>query len=59
MANGFGGVIGGIIGGVVTQYSHPKWVFFGYSFVGLVISFMGYHMNAEAERISGQRADFR
>ena len=50
MANGLGGVCGGIIGGLTTQYSHPKYLFLGYSLMGLLISYQGYSMNIEAEQ---------
>lgn len=35
---GVGGTIGCISAGIITQLAHPKWVFFGYSFMGLIVS---------------------
>lgn len=49
LATGIGGLMGSVLGGVVTQYFHPKYGFFGYSFFGLVVSFNGLYLTKESE----------
>jgi len=49
LSTGFGGVAGCIFGGLMTQYSHPKWVFFFYSFFGIFVSVFACRLTAESE----------
>jgi len=42
LASALGGIMGGAIGGLITEYSHPKYIFLAYSFMGLLISYFGY-----------------
>ena len=37
MCKGAGGIFGCIFGGLMTTYYHPKWCFFWYSFMGLIV----------------------
>lgn len=46
---GFFGSFGSIFGGIVTEYSEPRWVWFGYSFFGLIIMFMGSCLSKDCE----------
>jgi predicted MFS family arabinose efflux permease len=40
ISTGLGGAVGCIIGGLVTQYSHPKWCWLAFAFVGLLVVIM-------------------
>lgn len=46
---GVGGGLGATVGGLITQYAHPKWVFFGYSFLGLFVTFFALKLTSESE----------
>ena len=46
---GTGGVIGCIFGGLMTMYYHPKWCFFWYSWMGLVIAIAACFLTKESE----------
>lgn len=46
---GTGGIIACIFAGLVTEYSHPKWVFFTYSFLGLAVSAFACRLTMESE----------
>ena len=50
LATGVGGVIGCIFAGLVTEYSHPKWVFFYYSFVGVIVTICACQLTKESEK---------
>jgi MFS family permease len=50
LATGFGGVLGCIFAGLCTQYSHPKWIFFSYSFFGILVSVFACRLTPESER---------
>ena len=50
IATGVGGVIGCIYGGLMTQYSHPKWVFFTYSWFGIIVTVAAAFLTPESER---------
>lgn len=50
LATGIGGVIGCIFAGLVTQYSHPKWCFFSYAFLGIIVSLFACRLTPESER---------
>jgi len=47
---GIGGVIGCLYGGFITEHSHPKWVFFTYSWFGLMVTIAALFLNQEAEK---------
>lgn len=38
ISTGIGGITGCIFAGLMTEYFHPKWCFFYYSFFGIVVS---------------------
>jgi MFS family permease len=46
---GVGGAAGCIIGGLLTEYCHPKWSFYLYSFVGIIISFAACFLTKDSE----------
>ena len=46
---GVGGVIGCIFGGLMTQYHHPKWCFFWYSWMGIIVSIFACFLTKESE----------
>jgi len=50
LSTGTGGVLGCIIGGLMTEYTHPKWVFYLYSFFGIVISFAAGFLTKKSEK---------
>ena len=50
IATGTGGVIGCIFGGLMTEHFHPKWCFFSYSFMGLVVTVAACFLTKESER---------
>ena len=50
LATGVGGVIGCIFSGLMTQYFHPKWSWFWYSFVGILITVFACRLTKESER---------
>lgn len=52
LSTGSGGVVGCIFGGLMTQYSHPKWCFFAYSFMGLIVTAFAFCLTKESERDS-------
>jgi len=49
LSTGFGGVCGCIFAGLMTQYYHPKWCFFYYSFFGLIVSIAACRLTKESE----------
>lgn len=49
LSTGTGGIIGCIFGGLMTQYYHPKWCFFWYSFMGLIVSLSACFLTARSE----------
>ena len=53
---GIGGVIGCVYGGVMTEYSHPKWCFFTYSFLGIIVSAFACCLTkrSEQDRVKGE-----
>lgn len=52
---GFGGVCGCIFAGLMTQYFHPKWCFFYYSFFGIFASVFACRLTkkSEADKVVG------
>lgn len=50
LSTGTGGVIGCIFAGLMTQYYHPKWCFFYYSFFGIVVTIFACRLTKESER---------
>ena len=50
ISTGIGGVIGCIFGGLMTENFHPKWCFFAYSFMGIVVTIFACFLSPEAER---------
>jgi MFS family permease len=50
LSTGTGGIFGCIAGGLITEYWHPKWVFFWYSFFGLILAFTATKLTMESER---------
>lgn len=50
LSTGFGGAIGCIIGGVMTEFTHPKWSFYLYSFFGIIISFAACFLTKKSEQ---------
>ena len=49
LSTGTGGVIGCLFGGLMTQYYHPKWCFFWYSWMGLVVATAASFLTQESE----------
>lgn len=49
LATGFGGLIGSFVAGIITQYYHPKYGFFLYSFFGLIVAFNGFFLTKQSE----------
>lgn len=49
LSSGVGGALGCVYGGLMTEYSTPLWLWFGYSFFGLVVSLFACFLNKEAE----------
>lgn len=47
---GVGGVFGCIFAGLITQYTHPKWAFFSYSFFGIITSIYACRLTPESEK---------
>lgn len=39
MVMSVGGLVGSLLGGLITQYIHPKWAFFIFSFSGFIVFF--------------------
>lgn len=52
---GSGGVLGCIYGGLMTQYSSPKWCWFYYSFMGLIIALFACFLTKESELDAEQK----
>lgn len=50
LSTGTGGVLGCIIAGVMTEYLHPKWSFYLYSFFGVIISFAACFLTKKSEK---------
>ena len=50
LSTGIGGIIGCIFAGLVTEYSHPKWCFFSYAFMGIFVSIYACRLTQESER---------
>lgn len=42
--------MGCIIAGLMTEYTHPKWSFYLYSFMGVVISFAACSLTKQSEK---------
>ena len=49
ISTGFGGCLGCIYGGLMTQYSTPKWCWFYYSFMGLIVALFACFLTKESE----------
>ena len=49
LSTGAGGIFGCIFGGLMTQYHHPKWCFFWYSFMGLIVSLAACFLTKKSE----------
>lgn len=49
LSTGFGGIFGCIFGGLMTQYYHPKWCFFWYSWMGLIVAISACFLTKESE----------
>jgi MFS-type transporter involved in bile tolerance (Atg22 family) len=49
LSTGLGGAIGCIFAGVMTEYHHPKWCFFYYSFVGLIVTVFACLLTKDSE----------
>lgn len=49
MATGVGGIMGCLIGGVMTQFTHPKYSYLLYSFMGLAVSINGLYLTKASE----------
>ena len=58
MSSGTGGVIGCIYGGLMTNYYHPKWCFFTYSWLGIIVTIFAIFLTKESEkdRVSNDEA---
>lgn len=58
LSTGVGGVIGCIFAGLVTEFSHPKWCFFTYSFMGIFTSIYACRLTKESEldKVAGEAA---
>ena len=50
LSTGTGGALGCIIAGIMTEYFHPKWSFYLYSFNGVVISFAACFLTRKSEK---------
>ena len=50
LSTGTGGVIGCLFAGLMTEYCHPKWCFFWYSFMGIFTSLMACRLTKESEK---------
>jgi hypothetical protein len=50
LSTGTGGIIGCIFAGLMTEFYHPKWCFFYYSFVGLVVSIFACRLTKQSEK---------
>lgn len=50
LSTGTGGALGCIIAGVMTEYFHPKWSFYLYSFFGCIISFAACFLTKKSEK---------
>lgn len=50
ISTGVGGVIGCVYGGLMTEYAHPKWVFFTYAWFGLIVTIAACFLTKEAEK---------
>ena len=46
LSTGFGGIVGCIYGGLMTEFFHPKWVWFYYSFFGIVVAIFAFFLTA-------------
>lgn len=49
MMSGIGGIFGSFFGGYMTQYYHPRYSFFAYAFMGIVVAAIGSMLNPESE----------
>ena len=49
LTSGTGGIIGCIFAGLMTMSYHPKWCFFWYSWMGLVLAISGFFLTKESE----------
>lgn len=54
LATGVGGAIGSLMSGILTQYYHPKYSFLIYSFMGLIISYIGAQLSEDSEEDEAQ-----
>jgi len=59
LSTGSGGVFGCIFAGLMTQNYHPKWCFFWYSWMGLIVSISACFLTKESEldRVSVEELD--
>ena len=53
---GIGGAVGCIYAGLITEYFHPKWCFFTYSFLGIIVSAFACCLTkrSEQDRVRGE-----
>ena len=49
MALGLGGACGSLVGAYITEYSHPRWAFLIYSFLGLIVMALGAMLDPSVE----------
>ena len=49
MATGIGGILGSFFGGYMTQYYHPRYSFFSYSFMVIIVAVIGAQLNPDSE----------
>ena len=50
LSTGVGGVIGCIFAGLMTQYYHPKWCFFWYSWMGILVTLFAFRLTKDSEK---------
>ena len=55
---GVGGVAGCIFAGVMTEFYHPKWCFFFYSFFGIIVSVFACRLTKQSEKDQKIKLDF-
>ena len=52
MGKGIGGVFGCIFAGIMTEYYHPKWCLFYYSFMGLTLFIFSLFLTKKVEEVN-------
>ena len=52
MATALGGLLGCVTAAIMTKYFHPRYSFFLYSFMGLIVSFNGMYLTKASEEDS-------